>query len=262
MKRILSIGLAVAAATMLPAAAQERIKKDGERDGRRGGRDAVTVRTNTPDRTTIRSSGNRTVVRSPDSSSRTVIRSNDAGTRVTARTRSDGGSTFRTTDRIADRNATVALTGRSRTVVRDRDNDRDRGDRDWDRDRDRDRDWDRDRDRDRRIGVDVRFRRPPIDVYRGWNRGRIYTWNNHRYHWHGGDWVIVDTPATYAYTTYSSGSLTAQVQARLADRGYSPGPIDGEMGPATSEAIADFQADRGLPVTGRIDTPLVRALGL
>jgi Putative peptidoglycan binding domain len=126
----------------------------------------------------------------------------------------------------------------------------------------------RDQWRDSRDRSDYRYYRPPIDVYRNWDHGRIYTWNRHRYHWYDNAWVILDAnigydyPTTYVYRDAPSGSLAAQVQARLAREGYDPGPIDGVIGPQTRDAIAGFQSDHGLPVTGRIDNSLVNALGL
>lgn len=120
---------------------------------------------------------------------------------------------------------------------------------------------------------DVRRYRPPVDIYRDWDRDRVYSWNRHRYHWHGSAWVILDAnpgyyhydyPANYVYrdSPSYSDSLTARVQSRLADEGYDPGPIDGVIGPQTRDAIAAFQADNGLSVTGSVDDSLLRALGL
>lgn len=160
---------------------------------------------------------------------RSVVRDRTSQTRV-APTVALGGSQFRST----------------RYQSRDR----------WDGDG-----WDRDR-------SDYRYYRPPSDVYRHWDRDRTYTWNRHRYHWYDGAWVILnanigyDYPTTYAYRDVSTGSLAASVQARLAREGYDPGPIDGVIGPQTRDAIAAFQSDHGLPVTGRIDHSLVNALGL
>ena len=50
------------------------------------------------------------------------------------------------------------------------------------------------------------------------------------------------------------------VQAELARRGYYRGPVDGVLGPESRSAIRSFQARNGLPVTGRIDADLFRAL--
>ena len=64
-------------------------------------------------------------------------------------------------------------------------------------------------------------------------------------------------------TGYSSyGGTDAAVQSELARRGYYHGPIDGDIGPMSSRAIARYQMDRGLPVTGSITSSLLRSLGL
>ena len=44
-----------------------------------------------------------------------------------------------------------------------------------------------------------------------------------------------------------------QAQIRLRDLGYDPGPADGIMGRQTIAALKQFQRDRDLPVTGRLD---------
>jgi len=128
---------------------------------------------------------------------------------------------------------------------------------------------------------DSRDFRPPNEMSRDWDRGRVHEWNRHHYRFYGGNWVIIDPGYAYDYgygydydepTTYSSPaysydyssseSLAASVQGRLAHLGYSPGPVDGVIGPQTRDALADFQGDNRLPVTGQIDTATLRALGL
>ncbi|MGE0232828.1 MAG: peptidoglycan-binding protein [Flavobacteriaceae bacterium] len=52
----------------------------------------------------------------------------------------------------------------------------------------------------------------------------------------------------------------AEVQRVLAMLGYSPGSIDGQLGPGTREAIMRFRKDNGLPVVDVIDTMLIHAL--
>lgn len=42
-------------------------------------------------------------------------------------------------------------------------------------------------------------------------------------------------------------------QGRLKNLGYSVGPIDGQKGPRTEEALRAFQQDQGLDVTGELD---------
>jgi hypothetical protein len=132
--------------------------------------------------------------------------------------------------------------------------------------------------------------RAPANVSRDWDHRNTHTWNHHHYRWYGGDWVIADggfyggypydygTPyddgyygdenppdvnySTPAYSYDSSESVALGVQDQLTRLGYSPGPVDGVVGPQTRDAIMDFQNDHRLPVTGQIDGTLLRALGL
>lgn len=50
------------------------------------------------------------------------------------------------------------------------------------------------------------------------------------------------------------------IQTILNKNGYDAGPADGIMGAKTKSAIAAFQGDNGMPATGEVDEPLVRAL--
>ena len=76
----------------------------------------------------------------------------------------------------------------------------------------------------------------------------------------------LDTPT--ASVLVSETSTTAAVpsvdvrtaQRQLKDRGYYSGPVDGVIGPATENALRAYQRDRGLKVTGRLDSPTVRSL--
>ncbi len=58
----------------------------------------------------------------------------------------------------------------------------------------------------------------------------------------------------------ASGGDVSFAQYRLAQLGYAPGAIDGKMGARTRKAIRRFQADRGMPVTGRLDAAVLTAL--
>jgi localization factor PodJL len=51
-----------------------------------------------------------------------------------------------------------------------------------------------------------------------------------------------------------------RAQGFLSVLGYSPGPIDGQMGDRTRDAIMAFEADQGLPRTGRVDAVLIERL--
>jgi len=63
-------------------------------------------------------------------------------------------------------------------------------------------------------------------------------------------------------SSYGTRSIEVDVQLALRRQGYYRGPIDGDLGPGTRSAIRDYQIDRRLPATGRIDNYLVRSLGL
>jgi TPR repeat protein len=56
------------------------------------------------------------------------------------------------------------------------------------------------------------------------------------------------------------GSLPVAAQRYLKELGYLNGLIDGIAGPATSDAIARFQNDRGMEADGRISETLIAAL--
>jgi peptidoglycan hydrolase-like protein with peptidoglycan-binding domain len=59
-------------------------------------------------------------------------------------------------------------------------------------------------------------------------------------------------------STRSSDVLSAQ--RRLKDRGYYQGPLDGVIGPGTQAALQAYQRDRGLSVTGAVDSQTLRSL--
>ncbi|MEZ0277026.1 MAG: peptidoglycan-binding protein, partial [Roseimicrobium sp.] len=60
----------------------------------------------------------------------------------------------------------------------------------------------------------------------------------------------------------AGSSTDASVQRALARRGYYNGPIDGSLGSGSRNAIARYQRDRGLPVTGSVTSSLLRSLGI
>lgn len=76
-------------------------------------------------------------------------------------------------------------------------------------------------------------------------------------------------PYGYSSNDYGPGydyqywtALGASVQSELARRGYYHGAIDGVIGSGSIQAIRGFQAAQGLPVTGRINPKLLKALGV
>lgn len=54
--------------------------------------------------------------------------------------------------------------------------------------------------------------------------------------------------------------IVTKVQKRLLDLGYDPGPVDGCMGPKTTEAIRAYQSDNQIPPSGDITSELVESL--
>jgi hypothetical protein len=136
--------------------------------------------------------------------------------------------------------------------------------------------------------------------HRDWNRNADHWWHGHRCHFFNGSWVIFDTgfypwwgwpywdpyyyygygygygyPNGYdsnyygeqyddqnAYADQSGNSTVAAVQERLAREGYYRGQIDGVFGPETRAALAQFQSNHGLHVTGALTNDTLAALGL
>jgi len=66
----------------------------------------------------------------------------------------------------------------------------------------------------------------------------------------------------YTYSNLFPDEVIANVQTALQDAGYYYGPITGSLSVDTRAAIANFQRDYGLQITGAIDEPTVEALGL
>ncbi len=50
------------------------------------------------------------------------------------------------------------------------------------------------------------------------------------------------------------------IQTALNEAGYTPGPVDGVVGPLTRRGVKEFQSNRNLPVTGKIDGATLRKL--
>ena len=66
----------------------------------------------------------------------------------------------------------------------------------------------------------------------------------------------------YTYGNLLPDEVIANVQTALQGAGYYYGPISGSLSVDTRAAIANFQRDYELPITGAIDEPTVEALGL
>jgi localization factor PodJL len=57
-------------------------------------------------------------------------------------------------------------------------------------------------------------------------------------------------------------ALVRLIQERLTERGFDPGPADGNPGPKTRDAVIAFQREQGVPATGEIGPELLAALDL
>jgi Putative peptidoglycan binding domain len=122
------------------------------------------------------------------------------------------------------------------------------------------------------------------------------TFHRHRHEWHDRNWwhdhcdtiVFVNTgyyflngsywyPAwgydplnsyydydgpIYTYGNLLPDQVIANVQVALQDAGYYFGAITGSLSVETRAALANFQRDYGLTITGAIDEPTVQTLGL
>ncbi len=66
----------------------------------------------------------------------------------------------------------------------------------------------------------------------------------------------------YTYGNLLPDQVIINVQRALQEQGYYSGGLTGSLGPGTRAALAAYQQDAGLVVTGVIDEPTVEALGL
>lgn len=60
----------------------------------------------------------------------------------------------------------------------------------------------------------------------------------------------------------SKGSEVTKIQQRLKNWGYFDGPVTGNYGTLTTEAVRKFQKTHGLPVTGNADAATLEKIGL
>jgi hypothetical protein len=98
-------------------------------------------------------------------------------------------------------------------------------------------------------------------------RGYYYGPPNSPYYYEGSNVRYYSTREAapreyYSGESYRGNSPDAAVQEALARRGYYQGSIDGEIGPQSRRAIAHYQQDRGLQVTGTVTSSLLRSLGI
>jgi len=66
----------------------------------------------------------------------------------------------------------------------------------------------------------------------------------------------------YGYNDLDPAQVISTVQTELQRLGYYRYAVDGQMGPATRAAIANYQRDTGISITAAIDEPTLQTLGL
>jgi Putative peptidoglycan binding domain len=72
-----------------------------------------------------------------------------------------------------------------------------------------------------------------------------------------------DYDSTYATPgQYTNNSTVSAVQSKLAKLGYYNGEIDGTLGDQTEAALARYQEDNDLSVTGTMDAATLQSLGV
>ena len=76
--------------------------------------------------------------------------------------------------------------------------------------------------------------------------------------------LLVICCAVWSLNTFAAkyDPIVEQVQKKLTELGYDPGPADGKMGKKTEAAIKSFQKDNSLPATGKIDDATLTKLGI
>ena len=122
------------------------------------------------------------------------------------------------------------------------------------------------------------------EVWDSRQRGHSRDWWNHHcraiifadsgwWGWYDGWWYpawgydLYEPNYRYKRPIYDFGGLPpdeviANVQSQLQRRGYYPASVNGIFGPLLRDALRRYQTDHRLDVTGAIDPPTARALGL
>lgn len=105
----------------------------------------------------------------------------------------------------------------------------------------------------------------PNTIYMGTNIGIYRSLDR------GGSWAHISAPKPEKPASRRRGAQQPSIavnetvkraQQALAAAGYDPGAPDGKAGPRTAAAVRAFQKDKGIPVTGTVDTATLNALGL
>jgi His-Xaa-Ser repeat protein HxsA len=107
----------------------------------------------------------------------------------------------------------------------------------------------------------------PYDDY-GYNPydysyGNPYDYSANPYDYYSYSPYNNDDQSGYADSGQSAGNTTVSaVQSELAKLGYYNGEIDGTLGDETEAALARYQEDSDLSVTGTVDAATLQSLGI
>ena len=77
-----------------------------------------------------------------------------------------------------------------------------------------------------------------------------------------GPTTAATSSTTRVYPSPYDASMVRAAQQALNDRGYNAGPVDGQWGASTMDAVRRFQQGSGLPVTGELGRSTLNALGV
>lgn len=101
---------------------------------------------------------------------------------------------------------------------------------------------------------------------------RIVVFGGGYYYWDSGYWYPCwGYDPAYSYDNdgpiYAPGNLlpdqiVSNAQIELQQEGYYAGPINGSLDAPTRAAVANYQRDHGLPISGTVDETTAQALGL
>ena len=102
-----------------------------------------------------------------------------------------------------------------------------------------------------------------------YNGSYPYDYSGYPYDYYGGYYPYDDyqdnnenDSTNAASDQYASNPNVSAVQSELAKLGYYNGAIDGVLGDQTEAALARYQQDRDLSVTGTVDSATLQSLGL
>ena len=98
-----------------------------------------------------------------------------------------------------------------------------------------------------------------------WDYYPYYAYDYYPYDYYPGYYADVE-PYYYNENVYSDTPMrdptVSAVQTELTQLGYYGGPVDGIYGPTTRDAVAKYQIDKQLDVTGSLSPDTLRTLGL